>query len=248
MGNITTTQYNHATHFYKLIITYPIDETACLNYIDKYSDFYNIKMGNYESTALMSSMRVNASDELLIKLIEQNVDVNPTRVGLIPTRFSSEKSFGVNTVDRYGDTPLIWAIIHGKYNIVTHLVNAGAQINRDIKYKPILYDALHYDRLEIAKYLIDKGAEFNTLLCYDSNKIDTSYFRFDKYANSYGEFEDICRQKFDIYPNIVGHIKLRYKESIHGIINDKSADNVMANCFATTYVPQLVDVICEFII
>ncbi|AYV79618.1 MAG: ankyrin repeat domain-containing protein 17 [Faunusvirus sp.] len=226
MGNNNTIAQHHAEYFYRLLCNSsdesPADEPVCIKYIDRFNDFYNIKMGCFRGTALLNSI-IYAPDKVTYKLIERGADVD--------------------IADKYGDTPIIWATALGKYNVVKHLVETGVKINREIQYPGILLYALIHNHIEIAKYLIDNGIEFD-ILCYESNKIGNSHFDMSSYEN----FCKQCQQSYIIYHEVVDHIKLRYRQSIHNTINNKSTDNVMAKCFATTYVPQLIDVICEFII
>ncbi|AYV79615.1 MAG: hypothetical protein Faunusvirus29_4 [Faunusvirus sp.] len=211
MGNCKSSN-RHAEHFHNLINIDPIDETVCIEYINRHNDFYNIQMGIFKTNALTRCIICNASDNLIMQLIERGTDINIS--------------------DNFGYSPLSNAVLYGRYNIVVHLIAAGAKINQD---RCLLSDALRLNRLKIAKYLIDKGVDFD-MLCYNM------------FFMSYEEFYKSYQQQYTIYPEVVDYIKSCYKQSIHNTINDKSADNVMAGCFATTYVPQLVDVICDFII
>ncbi|AYV79619.1 MAG: hypothetical protein Faunusvirus29_8 [Faunusvirus sp.] len=203
--------YKHAEHFYELIsaysVIYPVDETACLNYIDKYSDFYDIKIGTCENSALLNAICLKMSNKIIFRLIDQKADVNTYNISNI--------------------TPLTAAVLSSDYTVITRLVDAGANINND---NPVpLLCSLYHNQYSVATYLIDKGAHFNEYInIFD----DKRYFPTN----------------YEIFTNIKNYIRLLYKQSIHNIINDKSVNNAMARCFATTYVPQLVDVICEFII
>ncbi|AYV79614.1 MAG: hypothetical protein Faunusvirus29_3 [Faunusvirus sp.] len=165
MNDPDDTAIKHLEYFYKLIDESPIDETACIVYINRYNDFYEIEYGLYRSTVLMHCMWRNVSDK-----------------------------------------------------IITELVNRGANPNTGNMYiRPLEY-AIYNFKLDIAKLLIDKGAAF------------------DEYMNN------AC------FRGLKKYIKLKYQSSLLHMMNDKSADNIMGNCFATTYVPQLVDVICDFIL
>ncbi|AYV79617.1 MAG: hypothetical protein Faunusvirus29_6 [Faunusvirus sp.] len=225
MGNNNTIAQHHAEYFYELLCK-SSNESTCIKYINRFKDFYDIEVNNYGRSALSNSI-IYASDKVVYRLIERGADVNIS--------------------DKYGDTPIIWAVVYNRYDVVKHLVEAGAEINHGIQCVSVLSYALCNGYTEIAKYLIDNGSDFS-VLCYESNKIENSKDRYDTSATSYENFCKHNQRRFKIYPEALNHIKMRYKQSIHNIINDKSVNNVMARCFATTYVPQLVDVICEFII
>ena len=48
---------------------------------------------------------------------------------------------------------------------------------------------------------------------------------------------------------VIKHVRCKYITEIMKTVNDKNdTDNILSHSFRTTYVPQLADMICEFII
>ncbi len=72
-------------------------------------------------------------------------------------------SSDLNTIDKYGYTPLIEAIIKESLSKVTILLNAGADVNfKDLTNRSPLHWAAEYNQRKIVKKLLDHGADANS--------------------------------------------------------------------------------------
>ncbi|AYV79125.1 MAG: hypothetical protein Faunusvirus3_5 [Faunusvirus sp.] len=127
----------------------------------------------------------------------------------------------VNMKDHYGDTALATAVRANCLNIAQFLIANRADINATTRGTlSVLEVALIGHHLTSVEFLIKNGA----------NIYDVQYHNRSKY-------EPIRRVIYNEYHKI-----------IVDTMNDKSETNVFAQCFRTTYVPQLVDIITGFIL
>lgn len=70
--------------------------------------------------------------------------------------------YGIDSVDRDGRTFLMSAIVEGKGDIVSYLLNIGCNVNaKDKAGLTALHFAAIYDRCSIVKVLITNGAEID---------------------------------------------------------------------------------------
>ncbi|AYV79067.1 MAG: hypothetical protein Faunusvirus2_14 [Faunusvirus sp.] len=122
--------------------------------------------------------------------------------------------------DKY--TPLILTCMTGQISLVKKLIEAGADVNMrsESGCAALSYVMRHATNSQIAILLIEAGAEFVE--------------RIDHYIS--------------ISAPVVIYIRSIYKKHILSVINDNDDDNAIATSFRTTYVPELVDMICEFIL
>ncbi|MGE8036671.1 ankyrin repeat domain-containing protein [Lysinibacillus sp. NPDC093692] len=74
------------------------------------------------------------------------------------------QKYGLDSVDRDGRTFLMSAIVEGKGDIVSYLVNIGCNVNaKDKTGLTALHFAAIYDRCNIVKVLITHGAEIDAV-------------------------------------------------------------------------------------
>ncbi|MFT9820949.1 ankyrin repeat domain-containing protein [Lysinibacillus sp. NPDC056185] len=74
------------------------------------------------------------------------------------------QKYGLDSVDRDGRTFLMTAIVEGKDDIVNYLVNIGCNVNiKDASGLTALHFAAIYDRYNIVKVLIIRGAEIDAI-------------------------------------------------------------------------------------
>ncbi|AYV79387.1 MAG: hypothetical protein Faunusvirus11_26 [Faunusvirus sp.] len=130
----------------------------------------------------------------------------------------------INGKNSNGETALVMACDFNNVDIINILLDnkADVMIKSDTSKTSALMGAFTNNNVNVAKRLIDHGADIMELINVAS----------------------IDRTK----PDITTHIRERYKQEIVITMNDQSVDNMMANCFRTTYVSGLVDIIGEFII
>ncbi|AYV79521.1 MAG: hypothetical protein Faunusvirus20_4 [Faunusvirus sp.] len=126
----------------------------------------------------------------------------------------------------FGYTPLILACSNGQSQLVKELIVRGVELNtrNDNHTKTALIAACdEYNikcNIDIVQLLVKNGVDF----AYMGNpeiRCDTKYL-------------EIFRR--------------RYIHLILSVINDEHDDNAMAQCFKTTYVPQIISLISEFIL
>lgn len=77
-----------------------------------------------------------------------------------------DKNVDLNTKNRYGETPLMYAIQRGSLDIVKLLLDNGVDVNSQNKYTEsilmiAIYSSPAYIRTEMVKLLINQGAEVN---------------------------------------------------------------------------------------
>jgi hypothetical protein len=96
-----------------------------------------------------------------------------------------EKGTDINSVDGYGNTPLIMATYYGSYPIAKYLCEQGADVNRQNKEgTTALIYAAYYGHLNITKLLLDHGAT--------TSPVDKYGYNARHYAERYYR-EDIVR-------------------------------------------------------
>ena len=137
------------------------------------------------------------------------------------------KYCNVNHVDYYpGRTALSYAAEHGFDNIVQHLINQKAELNaRDMYGFTALIYACLKNKDDTAITLVHAGAMYRETCVDTTDKLRATHA--DKDAAIY--------------------IKSIYTRRIIAVVNDVD-DNILAQCFKTTYVPGVIDMIADFII
>ncbi|AYV79372.1 MAG: hypothetical protein Faunusvirus11_11 [Faunusvirus sp.] len=130
-------------------------ENECIKYIDKYNNFYNLKLHNYEWTVLMAACWYEAP-QVALKLIELGADVN--------------------VKSRENSTALIIASKRENIDVVRKLINAGADINVKTSYyvETALGVACKRDNMAIAILLIDSGANIADIIDNDKLRVETA--------------------------------------------------------------------------
>ncbi|AYV79533.1 MAG: hypothetical protein Faunusvirus20_16 [Faunusvirus sp.] len=195
----------HVFEFIDLVKTG--DEVRCIDYIDKYTDFYNTEV--YTSTFVYVSKSVPLMiasraglDKVVAKLLAKNVDVNYR--------------------EQYGWNTLLYACRDGFKSIVCMLLDGGINVHSKSDYG---YTALHiamiYSKYDIAVEIVKRDGDTVNINAY----------------NHAHELKDL-----------VNKMKNIYQTEIFNIIEDKSSDNIMAMSFRKTYVPQIVNMICEYML
>ncbi|TGO29700.1 hypothetical protein BPAE_0012g00550 [Botrytis paeoniae] len=78
-------------------------------------------------------------------------------------RLCLEKFYSINQKDERGQTPLFWAIYHGRIDMVKLLLDKGADVESKSKggLSPLMYAILQGANLHIVKTLLDHGADIN---------------------------------------------------------------------------------------
>ncbi|AYV79055.1 MAG: hypothetical protein Faunusvirus2_2 [Faunusvirus sp.] len=151
-------------------------------------------------------------------------------------------------------TPFIYACYNSLANVAIALLDRGSNINHVTEFgsSALMYAASAHDYV-IVKMLLDRGADVNIL---NNCKLSALSYRMsdellEKMINKI-IYTDNIFEYYDIHKNMhdkaTGFMRNRYRNTIIMAINDTTTYNELARSFATTYVPQLVDIICEFII
>ncbi|AYV79420.1 MAG: hypothetical protein Faunusvirus13_13 [Faunusvirus sp.] len=241
----------HRDEFIKLIEAR--DEDKCIEYINKYNDFYNAIY--YKHSIWDITRRLN----ILMYVCE--CKLSRVAIALI------DKKCDLTCQDYCGYTALMYANMFGLYDVVGHIINNSSDISTrytdvsqisemmylcrdhindtnimkmidmgyDIYYKnynneSLLTEAIFYNSTDIVKKLIDKDVDF-----------------IEEFKTYYGSY----RVETSFNDTIIEHIYDRYniyKDTIIAIMNDTSPTNMLYLSFHTTYAVQLVDIICDFLI
>jgi ankyrin repeat protein len=83
-------------------------------------------------------------------------------IEILSTLSSDQRRVEIETRDRFGATPLIWASVTGRVEIAKLLLNAGAKVDaKDAKGRTSLIRAVPRGHFEIAKILVENGADVN---------------------------------------------------------------------------------------
>ncbi|AYV79093.1 MAG: hypothetical protein Faunusvirus2_40 [Faunusvirus sp.] len=142
---------DHAAEFIKLVRDE--NEAKCIEYIDKYNDFYNIYV---HSSSPLTCACVNGMDTVAYKLLDCGADIN---------------------LSDDGWHSLMWACFQRHTNLALELIRRGANVNNVSQYgTTALRLACRYMCIDIAIALIKAGAHFvdiidTHILCSDQKKI-----------------------------------------------------------------------------
>jgi ankyrin repeat protein len=160
----------------------PLHYAVIYNQIDVAEVFIksksNLDFGDDEGKTPLHHASLYGRDYLAEMLIEEGANINHKNlyektplhyVGLYGntnlTELLLEKGADINSVDRYGATPLLYAEIYRAEGISDKLIQAGADMF--VQGVNLFYDgeglsplhlSIRYDNYEIAKMLIEKGA------------------------------------------------------------------------------------------
>ncbi|KAK4875081.1 hypothetical protein RN001_011503 [Aquatica leii] len=97
----------------------------------------------------------------------------------------------LETANKESKTPLIQSIENQNYQMVSFLVNIGANVNNSslITQRTPLMVALYYSNLQITKFLIDKGADLKAVDCNQltalHHAVDSNIFENVKFCLDY---------------------------------------------------------------
>ena len=209
---------DRAAKFMKLI--YDRDEMGCDRFAKKYHDFYDVKVSiKYDENWIITPF-------LVACYIGYETTINRMiEYGADITVLDSlEWNALMLACDSRDREPInVVKILINKYDV--NIKNYHGESALTIAYKQ-----LHWKTVE---YLIDNNADFATHI-----DMLTDYHSYNRSSS----LEKSVK-------NMHNHIRDKYRQYIINVINnDQSVDNVIAECFRKTYVPQLVDIIAEFII
>lgn len=134
--------------------------------------FWAIKSGHLNNAQLL----IDHGGDLYTRdrwghpLIRQIIDACPSRIDF----FLNQKDFNLNHTDSVGVTPLAVAIHYGNFALVRRLVECDADIHQanHAQVTPLM-TACIFGHLEIAKYLLARGAKINAMS--KVNKIALDY-------------------------------------------------------------------------
>ena len=97
-----------------------------------------------------------------------------------------QKGADVNTKDENGETPLLWANVYGKLDVVKFLVESGANVNaKNNKGNTPLMSSSRHGHLEVVKYLVSKGADVNAK---DTSGHTALWWSIEEYRDEIEEF------------------------------------------------------------
>ncbi|AYV79805.1 MAG: hypothetical protein Faunusvirus55_3 [Faunusvirus sp.] len=232
------------------------NEHKCIDYINKYNDFYDAEFDNCFKASVLQTVCANELDQVAITLID--------------------KKCNLTHQDISGFTPIMYASCYGLQNVVTHMIDnladtATRKTNNGTS--EMMYLCQGRDVNNIIK-MIDRG--YDIYYENDSNGeneslwiraiiweikgvveklIDIDIFFADKFNTKYrhkkDEFTKYRHRRDEFYINILKYCSDKrdvYKHTIIATMNDASPTNALYQSFHTTYAVQLVDIICDFIL
>ncbi|AYV79463.1 MAG: hypothetical protein Faunusvirus15_14 [Faunusvirus sp.] len=228
--------------FIKLAQTH--DETACLEYINKYDNFANLICKN------MSNMLQIACDYKLTNVAFALID----------------KNCDLAYRDEYGSTALMDAHTSGLHTVVARIIDKIPDITTTTfgvkKISEIMYLARYRTDADNVIKMIDRGYDvyYKTVggvslltIAVDkqSHKIIKRLIDLDTYfAEQFKKYYNDKKSGF-FYHTITRYCKSKratYRDTIIAVMNDPSEHNILYQSFRKTYVVELIDIICDFLI
>ncbi|AYV79368.1 MAG: hypothetical protein Faunusvirus11_7 [Faunusvirus sp.] len=221
------------------------DEQKCLEYIDKYDDFYSAISDIHPHKNMLQLACECRLKRVAIALIDKKCDLTHQTTA--------------------GYTALLYASIYGLTDVVTHIIdNSQDTVTRSTSGVPdIIYLCCIKDTNNVIK-MIDKGYDiyckpgyslFTTAISNENECIVKKLIDID--LDFIDQFTTYCA-KFDTQPVMYDNIAKYccgkyddYKREIIATMNDTSPtnkSNALYQSFHTTYAVDLVDVICDFLI
>ncbi|AYV79450.1 MAG: hypothetical protein Faunusvirus15_1 [Faunusvirus sp.] len=233
----------HASHLHDLLREYNRGnilkeqnteiEDKCIKYIDTYTDFYNTQycISSFKNITPLIYACICGNERIAAILIDKGANIN-TQCG-------------------DGITALIDAANHNMYNTVIKLIEHGADVNiTTFNNKTALITACMSGYHNIAALLIQHGADVHVTTQYGSTALgqalnenfDTAILLMEHGA----DITDTNKWYKTMNPETNTHRAYRYmytqyNKSISAVVNGDI-------CFRQTYVPGLIEMICDFIL
>ncbi|AYV79589.1 MAG: hypothetical protein Faunusvirus25_7 [Faunusvirus sp.] len=244
----------HRDEFIKLVDTG--DEDKCIEYINKYNDFYDTiydKWTSWGITKINILMHTcwRRLPKVAIALIGKkcNLTYHDDSRGYSALTVASINQLHdvvAHIIDNLSDTTtrfystgsaiseMMYLCLNGNNNAnIIKMINKGYDIYYHSPYSKsvtLFTTAVRYGNMDMAKKLIDIDIDFaeKIKIYYGEHKIDDNFYnRIVKYIND----------KRDAY-----------KHTIIATMDDASPANALYQSFHTTYAVGLVDIICDFIL
>ncbi|AYV79720.1 MAG: hypothetical protein Faunusvirus42_5 [Faunusvirus sp.] len=239
----------HRDEFLKLVETN--DEDKCIEYINKYNDFYDAiysldTYGGVVKRNILMYICINKLSRVAKALIDKKCDLT--------------------FQDEYEYTALMYASSYGLYDVVAYIIDNSLDMttrcNHKLKLSEMMFLCYKRDNNANIVKMIDKGYDiyykndgdeslFTEAINNGRNQvvkklidIDTDFINgFNTYYNK--------RIKNAFYDDIMKYCAAKrdtIKCEIITTMNEASPTNALYQSFHTTYAVGLVDVICDFIL
>ncbi|AYV79834.1 MAG: hypothetical protein Faunusvirus61_1 [Faunusvirus sp.] len=233
----------HALYLHNLLREYDKDklctdhnieiEDKCIEHIDTHTDFYNTQYNSswYKNITPLIYACIRGSERIANILINKGADIHLQCGG------------------KY--TAIHDAVNGNMYSMVAELIKRGADINiGNCDNRTPLITACMNDYPKIAALLIQSGADVHIQM---NNKqtalsmalganVDTAILLMENGADIIDT--DVLyklRNSESIVYHVYKHMYTQYNKSISAVVNGD-------HCFKQTYVPGLIDIICDFIL
>ncbi|AYV79415.1 MAG: hypothetical protein Faunusvirus13_8 [Faunusvirus sp.] len=239
---------------------YAGDQTKCLEYINKYDNFYDAvcddryrkRINMLQFTCIYKLRRV------AFALINKNCDL---------TYQDYHGYTALMYAGLYEINDLVSYIIDKTTNVATRCVYTGSIRTVSSGQSEMMFLLSSTNKSNIVK-MIDRGydvyyksADHGSLMTFAiyygaetviKKLIELDTYFADEFEQSYDASQhDYRDRKKDLYNRIMKYCnnkRAAYRETIITTMNDKSPTNALYKSFHTTYAVALVDIICDFII
>ncbi|AYV79467.1 MAG: hypothetical protein Faunusvirus16_1 [Faunusvirus sp.] len=209
------------------------DDSVCVKYVKKYSDFYDIVDHN-DLTPLMWTCICRLKNTAF-ELINRGADINIvsihgsalmqacTTVNEFIALELINRGADINEMDKNNNTILITACNYKLSNVVIELIKRN--VNLELK---------NNDGKTALYYALQNGPESSAITLIDAGAIFHDYIN-DKWCPREGHFNE----------NVTKHVRNKYKTEIMNTIN--TPGNPMNECFGSLDIPGLFHIMMEYL-
>ncbi|AYV79584.1 MAG: hypothetical protein Faunusvirus25_2 [Faunusvirus sp.] len=221
------------------------NENKCIEYINKYDDFYNAIYRNNSHPNMLQLACAYRMDNVAIALIDKKCDLTYQDIDGY-TAMMIASCFGLKNVVAYiinnstdiitrtlqdGESEILY--LHHKQDVdnIIRMIDRGYNIYHEtVDNRTLFTSALSCESERVVKKLIDIDTDF-------IEEFEMLYYldhMGGKFCNNIAKY---CVDKYD-----------GYKHEIIAAMNDTSPTNILYQSFRNTYAVELVDIICDFIL
>ncbi|AYV79380.1 MAG: hypothetical protein Faunusvirus11_19 [Faunusvirus sp.] len=162
-----------------------------------------------------------------------------------------------DTLSEGGYNALMLACSNGFECIVHKLIEHGANVNITTAAgdTPLIIALRTRQNIDLIQLLIERGADVTTKtengtvlqIAYNNNTSDTVMIMLIETGADFTDIMDILR--YDRYDyDLREYIRDKYRKQIMSTVDDVSADNQLSTSFRTTYVPEILGMMTDYIV